>query len=175
MAELSLKQQRESIVNFYIEHKEKGKSFTCAKFKKEGVARSTIYSILRTFEERKTTDRKTGSGRASHKVTSQVRKRLVKAASDKAGVSSRKLAGKFGVCASTVSKVLREEGIKYLKRLKAPATIPGQEERQRTRCRKLSRDVLPAHSSHQIIMDDESYFSLKGDHMPGNSGYYSAN
>ena len=128
MAESRLEKQRNCIVNYYIANKDKGKAFTCAKFKKEGVARSTVYSVLKTFEERKTVQRKPGSGRPTSKTTPAVRKRIVKAASDKAGVSSRKLAGKFGVCACTVRKVLKEEGVKYVKRVRAPAASPGQEE-----------------------------------------------
>lgn len=166
------KKNRETIVNFYCANKEKGKAFTFSRFKKEGVAKSTVYSILKTFEERKTVERKPGSGRRCAKLTPPVKKRLLKAACDKKGVSCRKLAGKFNVDPSHVCRVLRKEGVSFHKRRKAPANKPGQEEKQQKRCRKLSRDIFPAKSATKIVMDDESYFCLKGDNMPCNSGFY---
>lgn len=175
MAEISQRQRRESIVNFYCGNQEKGKAFTWAYFKKQGFSKSSVYSILRTFEDRKTTERKAGSGTACPKLPPKVKNRLVKAASDRKGVSCRKLALKFNVGPSTVSKTLRKEGVCYHKRTKVPAATPDQEHKQQVRCRKLSRDIFPAKSTTKIVMDDESYFPLKGDQMPSNSGYYTAN
>lgn len=168
-------EQRETIVNVYKLNEEKGKAWTVNYFKKQGLAKSTVYHVLKTFEKRGSIERKSGSGRQAEKVTSTVRKRLIQAASDKKGVSSRKLGAKFGVDHSWLCKVLKKNGVKYFKRQKAPATVPGQAQRQQTRARKLSRDFLPAKSSTKIVMDDESYFTLKGDQMPSNLGFYSAN
>jgi hypothetical protein len=46
-----------------------------------------LYKILNSFQERNTTERKVGSGRNAQKT-----KRLVKASTDKNGVSQAKLA-----------------------------------------------------------------------------------
>ena len=44
MADQSQQESRKRIVNFYDRNKEKGKSFTCAFFKKLGFAKSTVYT-----------------------------------------------------------------------------------------------------------------------------------
>lgn len=77
-------------------------------------AGSTLYKILNSFQERNTTERKVGIGRNAQKLTHQKTKRLVKAATDKNGVSQAKLARKFGIHKSYVQKVfkLRRKGAK---------------------------------------------------------------
>ena len=63
-------------------------------------------------------ERKEGSGRPAMKMTDGKRRKLVQAAKDEEGVSTRKLASKFGVHHSYVSKVLKEEGLTfYVRRL----------------------------------------------------------
>ena len=79
-----------------------------------GVLRRTIYSVLTRFEERGEISRK-GSGRPAVKLTKAAQKRLIKAASDKKAISSRKLARKFGVDRSCVSKVLAEVNCSWYK------------------------------------------------------------
>ena len=82
MKELSLKQRKELIVNFYEVHRHEGVAYTVKHFLKQGVARSTSYKILKSFQERNTTERKAGSGRKAKKLTPQKTKRLVKAATN---------------------------------------------------------------------------------------------
>ena len=68
-----------------------------------------------------------------------------------------------------VRNVLREKGIKCYKRSKAPMCTSQQEMRARQRAGKL----LQLLRSKVIIMDDECYFKLKGDFLPGNDHFYS--
>lgn len=67
----------------------------------------------------------------------------------------------------------KENGVKYYKK-KAPATSANQERRlrQQTHLRKLSHNFLPQTSSKMIVVNDKSYFVLKGKQMPSNSGIY---
>lgn len=172
MENLSEKQRRDVIVNYYVKNMDAGKAYTVKHFEAMGIAKSSIYSILAVFEKRGETKRKKGSGRPAVKLPSAARKRLVKAASDKKAISTRKLGKRYGVHHSYVSKVLKESNVKYYKREKAPDTTPEQEAAQRTRSRRLSRDFLPARSTRKVVMDDESYFPFKHDEMPGNVGFY---
>ena len=175
MDELSEQQRQDLVVNFYEDHRDEGKSFTCRHFQAMRMSKRTVYSILARYEERGDTIRKKGSGRPAAKMTQAAQKRLVKAAADKKAVSTRKLARKFGVDHSYISKVLRKNKCKYYKRSNVPQTTPQQEAKQKTRCRKLSRDFLPAKSSTAVVMDDESYFPFKHDQIPGNVGFYTMN
>ena len=126
---LNLKQRKDHVVHFYKAHSDKGVAHTVNYFSKLGIARSTLYKIIKTFQERKTTERKVGSGRKAEKLTPQKRKRLVMAATDKCGVSQAKLALKFGVHKSYIHKVLKK-GCKNYSREKAPECSKEKELRQ---------------------------------------------
>lgn len=174
MEGLTEQERRNIIVEFYERNVKCGKSYTVKHFQEQGVSRRTCYSVLATYEERGSTKRATGSGRPAVKMPKAARTRLLKAASDKKGVTSRKLARKFNIDRSYVSKLLAKGQVKWHRRERAPAATPEQEQKQRARCRKLSRERLPAKSDISIIMDDESFFPFKHDEMPGNAGYYTS-
>ena len=131
MDELSEQQRRDLVVNFYEDHRDEGKSFTCRHFQAMRMSKRTVYSILARCEERGDTIRKKGSGRPAVKMTQAAQKHLVKAAADKKAVSTRKLARKFGVDHSYISKVLRKNKCKYYKRSNVPQTTPQQEAKQK--------------------------------------------
>lgn len=174
MEELNESQRRKLVVQFYEKHESSGKAFAVRHFVEMGMSRSSVYHILRSFEERKTVERKAGSGKVPAKLPTTVRKRLVRAAADRNGVTQRKLASKFGVSQPYVCKVLQEEGLKHHKKEKAPHWTPELDIRQRRCCRKLSRDFCPPSSTVEIIVDDESYFPFENHSVPSNAGYYSA-
>ena len=71
-----------------------------------------------------------------------------------------------------VNNILKKNQIKYSKRETVPKYYPGQQERAQKAIRKLQRDFSPPSGSVSIVMDDESYFCLKNDQTPSNSGYY---
>ena len=73
-----------------------------AHFARTGIARSTVCGILQTFEERRTVLRKEGSGGRAVKMQQKERRRLVKAACEKKGMSQRKPGRRFGVSQHTV-------------------------------------------------------------------------
>lgn len=170
-----MKHRKELVVNFYKVHSDKGVAYTVKHFNRQGIARSSLYKIIKTFQERNTTKRKVGSGRKAVKLTPAKRKRLVKAATDKKGVSQTKLAQKFGVDKSYVQKVLQKEGCKSYKRKKAPDCTEEKEMKQKRCCRKLIRTVLTPSSSVKVVMDDESYFTFGHSQIPGNDRFYTKN
>ena len=172
MEEVDLKTRRELIVQFYNLHESAGKSYTVKHFSKLGIARASVYKVLKNYQERGSTERAPGSGRPAVKLPRARRRRLVKAAQDKGGVSLVKLARKFEISKPYVQKVLKNEGVKYYKRKKAPEWTPEKEERQKRCCRRLTRTVAKPSSSVEVVMDDESYFPWKHDKIPGNDGFY---
>ena len=165
-------ERRKVIVQGFEILEQSGKAAAVRHLQKFGFARSTIYRVLARHERGEGIERRKGSGSKAVKMDSKQRKKLVRAAVDRKGVTTSKLARKFGVDQSYVSKILKEENVKHFKRQKAPAGGPGVEERQRMRCRRLSRNFLPATGSRKLVMDDESFFPLKHDGMPGNQGYF---
>ena len=61
--------QRRDLVNVYQVHSGKGVACTVNHFSKEGIARNSLYKILKSFQERNTTERKVGSGQKAEKLT----------------------------------------------------------------------------------------------------------
>lgn len=168
MSELSV---RENVCAFWEQHSTKGKQFTVRHFLLEGIARSTIYEVIRKIEERNSITRMPGSGGHNKKLSNSQRGAIARWISNKKGVSLRQQARKYGVSAMTIRKVIHEKGLKCYKRKKAPQYSCDQEETVKTRARKLLR-VL---ANKKILMDDESYFRLKCDYIPGNDHFYSSN
>ena len=81
MGRFRFKQGRD-LVSFYKIHSDRGVGYTVNYCSKQGIARSSLYRILKSFQERNTTERKVGSGEKALKLTSQRRKRLMKAATE---------------------------------------------------------------------------------------------
>ena len=100
------------------------------------------------------------------KMDARKKASLLKATINKVGVSVRLLARRFGISKSYVSKVLKEGGIAYRRRSKAPSTTSKQAMKQRRCVRRLSRTSLRACEEVEVVMDDESYFTFSGDNMP---------
>lgn len=90
------------------------------KLKECGVPKSTAYDLWERFQHHGTLERKSGSGRKATKLTGGQRRRLVKAAEDRVGVSTRKLGRRFGISQSYVVKVLHEAQVTCYKRVKIP-------------------------------------------------------
>ena len=169
----SKKSLRNSVFDFYQIHKEKGKPYTVNHFAGHGYTKNHLYALLKTFDERQSSERKAGSGRP-RSMSKKDQKRLAKLVNHKTGCSQRKLARKFNVSKTTITREIKHQGCLYYKRKRAPKTTPEQRERQKERLKKLSRDVFRPKGPAHIVMDDESYFTLDGCAMPGNSGFYSS-
>ena len=70
--------------------------------------------------------------------------------------------------------ILKEAGIKYRKRTKAPEVSGNQKKTQKTRLHKLCRGPMKPSAVLEVVMDDESYFTYKGIQMPSNAGFYAS-
>ena len=98
-------------------------------------------------------------------------------ANHKTGISTRKLATKFNVGKSTISRDLKRMRVNYRKRQPAPKRSEAQIRRQNERLMDACGDSGWANldDPRDLILDDESYFPLNGAEMPGNSGFYTTN
>ncbi|CAF0991596.1 unnamed protein product [Rotaria magnacalcarata] len=139
---------------------------------KEGIARSTIYSIIKRCENGIPIQEKPGKG---HPPTLNQKKQLKlrNLVENRIGIRQRQLARKFLVSRYCIMRNIKKLGLKYYKRQKAPKYNQKQLDQMAWRCRKLRRNFID--SKKFIVMDDEKYFTLSGDNMPGNAGFYSSN
>ena len=165
---------KQSIAHFYGLHQNLGKSYTYHHFKECGMSKRTIYRLLEAFDQNGEVKRRPGSGRR-HSLSTEDQDELVNLTNDRSGVSQRKLAHKFKVSQKTICNTLKQHGVLYRKRIRAPKSTPAQEKRQRERLNRLAKGDFKPSDPREIVIDDESYFSLTGSGYPGNSGFYSKN
>ena len=172
MESLNREQVRTLIGRFYIENYHAGKVFTFKHFSAMGIQKSLIYRVIQRYEEGSDAKHKSGAGRLAQKLPPKQARRLVAESTGRVGVSTRKLASKYGISPRYVRKTLAKNGVTYRKRQPSPRYSPGQAERARAAADDLRRNFFSPSSSTEIVMDDESYFPLKDDNFNGNSGFY---
>jgi transposase len=161
---------RKRISDFWQQHSSKGKPFTVHHFLHEGISRSTIYEVLRKVEERGDMTRMPGSGGHNKRLSNSQRGAIARWLENKKGVSLRQQAKKYGVSDWTIRNVIHERGLCCYKRQKAPQYTTEQLQATKTKAGKL----LPVLRNKKIIMDDETYFRLKCDYIPGNDHFYTS-
>ena len=164
---------RELIKNFVVKHPSVPKSQVVRRFAGIGVPRSTVYNVLNSYKNRGHV-KNVSQGWKAEKVTPIIRERLIRDIKAKVGVSQRQLSKKYGIAQSSGKgcKMLKNKGVKYRKGQKGPDLTESQQQTQKTRLRKLTREILKAAAAPDIVMDDESYFTHSGMDMPSNTGYY---
>ena len=127
MMEVLSRQLRQNVFGqLYLENMEKGKPYTITHFVATRIPgpRRTIYRIIEVMERTWSTEGVAGSGPPASKLPHAARKRMAKAASNKVGITARKLCRKNGVASSFVIKVLKKEGVKCYKGQKGPKSSP---------------------------------------------------
>ena len=166
---------KHSIELFYLNNKSKDRKNETyhhfKNFKHNGhpiYTKSSLYELMKKLDLRGTLDRKSGSGRPQ-KLNESDKKKLKKIVNHKTGKSQRKIATKFKVSHPTISRNLKKMNVFYRKRKRAPKQTPEQKERQSERLIKFVENIL---DGRDLVIDDESYFTLSGAGMPGNSGFY---
>ncbi|PAA78453.1 hypothetical protein BOX15_Mlig014997g1 [Macrostomum lignano] len=175
MQSLNEEQRRRLVVQYTTEHPGQSNHAIAKYFAEVGVARSTVYAILNRYEEggEESVLRSAGSGchRTELKVTNAEVKNIVKDA--QRGLSQREIARKFDISQAYVGKILQENGLKAYKKEKVPAVTDQQRERQQVRVGRLYRTILDGRGGDlDLVIDDESYFHMSSQTIPGNSFYY---
>lgn len=141
-------------------------------FRRENVARSTIYSVFKRYESGIESTGVKKSGRP--KILSKNKtKKLKKAAVNQIGASNRKLGRKFGISKETVRQYLLKQGVKYHKIVTVPKYSEKQLNEIPKKCRLLRRSYFVG--DVDFILDDEKYFSFAWNNGAQNSGFYTDN
>lgn len=141
-------------------------------FKGENVSRATIYRAIKDCENGIKPENKPKSGRPP-KLDKKTTKKLVAAAKDKVGQSSRRLGRKFGVSHVTAHRILKRNGVGRRARKRAPKYTGKQLIKIPKCCRALRTKHLK--NDVAIIMDDEKYFTFANHTLSGNNFFYTDN
>ncbi|CAF2108275.1 unnamed protein product, partial [Rotaria magnacalcarata] len=161
------------VCNFYCDASNKSVKTTVNYFVKQNISRRTVYYILNKFLKYGIVNDRPRSCRPV-KLSDKVLNNVVKSVNNRTGVSQRKIARRFNVHQSTISRNLRRRtSICIRKRRSAPKmNSKDQEKRAKKNCGKLYRLLL---RGDDLILDDEKYFTLSGNNVSGNRYFYSTN
>ena len=102
------------IVQHYVNIADRQKKMTVNRFLQERIPRPTIYWIIKKFEEPAVIGDKPRSARPD-KLSKQQSTRLKRLTDQKTGISLHKIAPKFDVDISAISRHLKAMGITYRK------------------------------------------------------------
>lgn len=172
MQVLKENQRRAVVAEFYTKHKHLKKSFTVNHFYAMGVPKRTIYDICQRVDSGKTITRKSGSGRRAKKMPKKKRMCLIEDAHGKLGVSLRKLGRKYKIDKKYVSDILKKENVILKARKIAPKYTEKQKNEQKKKLRQLSENEFAPSNGLEVIIDDESFFTLDGSDTANNRYYY---
>jgi len=162
---------RKRIYEFHEKNYKRGKSFTVKHFMDEGVARSTIYSIVQRCENGITPNQRKGQGLKAVKMPPSRVRLLASHFDNRSGRSTRKAARKYNISETYVRKVLSTKtSIKCRKKQKIPDRTELQADEAKKRCSVLTKK----YQNFEWILDDESYFTLSHSSINGNDNYYSS-
>jgi transposase len=161
------------ICNFYHDSSNNSVKTMVNFFKNQNIPRNTVYYILTKYLKYGITKDRPRSGRPA-KLSNRNLNNLVKSVNNRCGLSQRKMARRYHVDQSTISRNLRRRtSIVIKKRRKAPKmNSEEQQTRARKNCGKVYRKLL---DGCDVIIDDEKYFKLSGNNVVGNRYYYSTN
>ena len=136
---------------------------------KNVIAKSTLYDVLRRYDQRGTINRKPGGGRKAKIMTPINIRRLAALFNNNDKVSLRDAARKFKCHYTYIANTLKKyTKIRHRKKEKSPSYNDEQIRMVKRQCRYL----LNKYQEKVFIIDDESYFPLSKCDMPGNDKFY---
>jgi len=149
-----------------------GKIYTVKHFIAEGIAKSTVYSILRRQANNINADRIFGSGRKPIKMKPKDVNSMIKRMNNSDNISYRQIASKYKISKSYAQKIVQQKSkIKRRKKEKIPHRTEKQQILAKIKCGRLYRKFARSN----FVMDDESYFTLSNTSINGNDGFYTDN
>ena len=141
------------------------RSFTAKHFIAQGMAKTTIYRIMKQYELEGFVVRATVSGRRVTKMKREKMAQLRRSVDHKTGISQRSLLIRFGCTQVYISRKIKRLNNCCLKCTKVPRYKDDAAKREAMkRYRKM----------YNLYKDDEKYFGLTGFQMSGNRHFYSS-
>ena len=161
---------RQLIGQHWLLHQQEGKSATVTHFMAKGFSRSFVYAIIRRAEKLSPLKTKPRSGRPVVQLSPNTKRKLRQETVGKVATSYRNLSLKYGHHHNTMRRIMTDMSITRKKRKTAPKTTEKQIKTQKQRLRLARRGCLRVRNGCDIVMDDESYFSLTS--SSGSEYYY---
>ena len=159
---------KKDLYKFVLNNPSMPKNQIFSRFKELGYKKATIYRWLDTIEQKKSLERKKGSGRKPKIVTKQNILKIKNHFNHKSGRSQKKMASKLGCHRTYIGIILKKySGIKKRKKQKRPLIT--------AQLRPKGHRMLEKFGHLDFIIDDESYFTLSNNSQPGNDSFYSDN
>ena len=118
---------RARVYNFYSKNIQSGKLYTVRHFMAEGVPKTTLYDILRRYDNNLSPTRQPRSGGSNAKLTPRNLTTLERQFDNKDGISQRQAAKRFQCGLATINRSLKKLNIKARKK-----RIPHRNERQQS-------------------------------------------
>ena len=171
--QLKLVDRNRVINDFYLANLARGKEYTVRHFiTNHGMKRATLYRALEKAENIRqgvedTLGRRPGSGRPKA-LTARQERQVLAAVKNKKGPSTITQARRYDVHQTTIQNVLHRQGAKAPKRQKAPEINAEQLQKIKDRATRLSLNYFPPGGNTAIVIDDESFFTLRCDEVRGN-------
>ncbi|KAJ3645955.1 hypothetical protein Zmor_023572 [Zophobas morio] len=163
MARTENEQFAKRVVHYCLNQADRQKSLTVQHFQQEGIARSTIYTILQRFEATKSLAYKKIPGKPATQATPKVLNAISKMFEKNPSLSVRAAARRLNIAKSTLSDIkIKKLGIKARVKQKAPKYIKQQKERAKTACRKIYKSGL----RKILVLDDETYVPIDPADIP---------
>ena len=113
---------RNELLTFHLNYCDEVTCICVSHFGNEGKSKRTVNNILKTWRERGSVERKTGSGRKPSIMIKKSLVKLKKMFNNKDDFSQSQAANEFGCSQQYISKKLKESGIKRYKKKKALTT-----------------------------------------------------
>ena len=165
---------RERVYRFYNANKEEGKMFTINHFSAENEHPRTIRRIIDRIESRIPMIHQRKYAQSTLKMNKAKLSKLEELFDHSKGISQRGAASKFKISPSFVNKLLKTKTeIKCYHKMKIPKRTEVQKAQGRSKCATLF-SKFRKFENFQIVMDDESYFTLSRSSINGNGYFYSS-
>lgn len=135
-------------------------------FGAEGVGKSTICVILNRFDKTGSSTYSKNSGPKPTCCDEKLLYKVGKAYIENPNVTERKLAARFNVSKSTISKCKKKLGAKSNVRTKVPKYIKDQENRARKAARRIDNKTREIGPNVIYLIDDEKYCYADPNQIP---------
>jgi AraC-like DNA-binding protein len=165
MESLNEEARRRVVFTFFKNNVHYGKRYTVQNFKTMNICPITTYRILQRLDDNSTAQWKSGNRGANEIMNDNQLRALKSITLNRVGVSLQRLVSRFKVNKSTISREFKRMGATCRDRTKVPLYTPEQLARAEERSKTLAVDL----KNTTLIMDDESYFSMKDDRLPGST------
>ena len=136
-----------------------------------GCSRRSVYRWANSALQNRKVGRNTRVGPPLRIATKGTIQKVKRYFDHRTGRSQRKIAGKIGCSQAYISRLIKKHtDIRCYKKSKRPLMTDKQKQQARPKCRKM----YYRYRGTDFVLDDEAYFPLSHNNLPGNDRFYSS-